>query len=58
MSGPIFDDVMARARGRLTALERAGAGLAGLRDDADTAQRRQQLLDGLVAELGQEREAT
>ncbi|MFN3006150.1 hypothetical protein [Mycolicibacterium wolinskyi] len=57
MSGP-FEDAMARARGRLMALERAADGLAGLRDADDAATRRRQLLDGLVADLGHEREAT
>ncbi|WP_157894361.1 hypothetical protein [Mycolicibacterium wolinskyi] len=57
MSGS-FEDAMARARGRLMALERAADGLAGLRDADDAATRRRQLLDGLVADLGHEREAT
>lgn len=54
----LFEDTMARARGRLAALERAGDGLIDLRGARDAATRRQHLLDGLVAELGQEREAT
>ncbi|MHC9291584.1 hypothetical protein ACRCUN_03910 [Mycobacterium sp. LTG2003] len=53
-----FEDAMTRARARLMALERAADALAGVRDADDAATRRQQLLDGLVAELGHEREAT
>lgn len=54
----LFEDTMARARGRLAALEQARDDLCGLRDDAGDRRRRRRLLDGLAVEFGGEQEAT
>lgn len=55
---PDFRATMARARGRLEALERAGDDLAALRDGADAVKRRRRLLDDLAAEFGRQPETT
>ncbi|MDV3130084.1 hypothetical protein M1247_34635 [Mycobacterium sp. 21AC1] len=54
----MFEETMARARGRLAALEQACDDLAGRRDDPGYLGRRRQLLNGLACEFGDEQEAT
>ncbi|HTM83752.1 MAG TPA: hypothetical protein VL179_02435 [Mycobacterium sp.] len=54
----LVDDTMARARGRLAALEHVGEELAGLGEDGDAHRRRERLLAGLVEAFGPQPEAT
>lgn len=54
----LVEDTMARARGRLAALEQAGEELTSLGEDGDADLRRQRLLDGLVQAFGRQPETT